>query len=121
MRLVNLDISGPYYNYFRFTLEQNPGGMVTIEAWDPFHYGFVQLYLVEAPCGDVLAQDGVFEQTDYATICNYEPDPSTPFELIVHLQGYWFYLNMHCSEGTMPCGPVPVQETTWGQIKALYR
>lgn len=121
VRLVNLELTNPYYNYFRFTLEPNPGGRVTIEAWDPFHYGFVQLYMVEQPCGDVLAQDGVPLQTDYATICNFEPDPLTPYELLVHLQGYWFYIRMHCPDDIMPCGPVPVRETTWGQIKALYR
>ena len=35
------------------------------------------------------------------------------------VQGYTSYIN---NDGSCPCvSPIPVQETTWGQVKALFR
>ena len=40
-------------------------------------------------------------------------------ETIVPVQGYTSYIN---NDGSCPCmSPIPVQETTWGQVKALYQ
>jgi len=38
---------------------------------------------------------------------------------VVPVQGYTSYIN---NDGRCPCtSPIPVQETTWGQVKALYQ
>ncbi len=38
---------------------------------------------------------------------------------IVPVQGYTSFIN---NDGSCPCvSPIPVQETTWGQVKALYQ
>ena len=41
------------------------------------------------------------------------------FENHLDVQGYTSYIN---NDGSCPCmSPVPVHETTWGQVKALYQ
>jgi hypothetical protein len=40
-------------------------------------------------------------------------------ETIVPVQGYTSYIN---NDGSCPCvSPIPIQETTWGRVKALYQ
>ena len=39
--------------------------------------------------------------------------------VVIDAQGYTSYIN---NDGSCPCmSPIPVQETTWGRVKALYR
>ena len=64
------------------------------------------------PCGEmrVVEHPGSNPPGLWAVDCSINRVPA---------QGYTSYIN---NDGSCPCtSPIPVQETTWGQVKALYR
>lgn len=65
------------------------------------------------PCGymSVVGNPTGFPPGLKAVSCNGE--------IVYDVQGYTSYVN---NDGSCPCmSPIPVQNTTWGQVKALYR
>ena len=68
------------------------------------------------PCGymSVVGNPNAIPPGLKATDCGSLED-----RVVIDAQGYTSYIN---NDGSCPCmSPIPVQETTWGQVKALYQ